>query len=617
MAKNILVTAGPEPERPLPWYDAFCIWSTAARSLPQHAYLITFTNKAAEEIAQRLTDAIGEKAVAVFVGTFHQFCLLWLRREQQELRVIGPSERAVLLRRLFPDASPFERRDMAEQVNAFFRSCPETGQTVPPAVPVRRYLEATRERWHARSGRHYPLLSRSAVKRCRFCQPSPAAVERPSGRRISGCQSGPIPTGLPARPAGDNLCHRRPRSGHLWFQGQQSRAFPKIRRPIACRRAGNPRHPSPQLSKRRRDSFGSPRLIGNNSGPGNENCTPLRQQKARLEYLLAASPKAEAQYIVQRIEEAAGGISHFSIDSGRGGSQGRGISFSDFAVLIRLNTQARAIRDALEKRGIPCQLVGLPPFFMEKDCRLASFWILALAELAAIGDYLQLFADLPGVGHGSLDKLEDFALKGGDFFDSSRLAPLLPGQSRPALDGFLERLKICRASIGEADVQQLAETGIRILGLATESDDAKRFLRLAGSFGSDLPAFARHLQRNAVATVYDDRAEAVSLMTIHGCQGPGIRHHLHCRFGRRNIAPQFQRQKLRHGRGAQTAVRGDYPGPAAVDSHLLPAASAVRQSGAAFAPPGFIDELPQDGLQVGHSGSPKPGNKPAKQLSLF
>jgi len=44
-------------------------------------------------------------------------------------------------------------------------------------------------------------------------------------------------------------------------------------------------------------------------------------------------------------------------------------------------------------------------------------------------------------------------------------------------------------------------------------------LDLAGSFGSDLVAFAGHLCRHADASVYDERAEAVALMTLHGAKG--------------------------------------------------------------------------------------------------
>jgi superfamily I DNA/RNA helicase len=57
------------------------------------------------------------------------------------------------------------------------------------------------------------------------------------------------------------------------------------------------------------------------------------------------------------------------------------------------------------------------------------------------------------------------------------------------------------------------------LRLNTKSADARRFLELAGSFGADLQGFGLYLQKNETETVYDERAEAVSLMTMHGAKG--------------------------------------------------------------------------------------------------
>jgi len=70
--------------------------------------------------------------------------------------------------------------------------------------------------------------------------------------------------------------------------------------------------------------------------------------------------RAEAEYIVKTIEQEVGGISHFSMDSGRidPTSHRQERSFSDFAVLYRVKDQAKALREALERSGIPFQLVG-------------------------------------------------------------------------------------------------------------------------------------------------------------------------------------------------------------------------------------------------------------------
>ena len=88
----------------------------------------------------------------------------------------------------------------------------------------------------------------------------------------------------------------------------------------------------------------------------------------------APSEKAEAEFIVQSLEEALGGHSFFSIDSGRSAeAEGRDLSFSDFAVLYRTEAQAPALVEALQRSGMPFQ-------HRSHDALLAHPGVTALVE---------------------------------------------------------------------------------------------------------------------------------------------------------------------------------------------------------------------------------------------
>ena len=614
-AKNILVTAGPGTGKTFTLVQRLLYLIDRGWAIPQRTYLITFTNKAAEEISQRLTNAIGEKAGAVFVGTFHQFCLFWLRQWQPDLRVVGPSERMVLLRRLFPDIGLSEKQVIAEEVSTFFQNYSGPGQKETLSAPVRRYTRTIEE-----GG----LLDIDGI--IPFFLEQLDAEEDFAGRIRQAVGTLLVDEFQDVNPAQYRLVCRLACQAATFAIGDPDQAIygfrgsnPELFQRFAALSPDGDQVTSITLHRNYRNAgkilAAAQKLISNNHNQRPRELTALSEEEALLEYHQAASPDAEAQYIVQRIEEIVGGISNFSINSGRGGDQGNNSSFADIAILIRLNSQARVIRDALEKRGIPCQLVGLPPFFMEGDFRLASLWILALAGLAETGDYLQLFAGLPGVGHGSLGKLEDFALHGGDFLDPESLALFLPRQHMPVIEGFLEALNNNRSRVGTLDIRHLLESYPGLLKLETASDSGQRFLQLAGSFGSDLSAFARHLRRNATATVYDARAEAVSLMTVHGSKGlefntifiagleegilphnPGIKNfdlaeerrllYVAITRARQRLILTCCRQRLLHGRAVQ-----------------LP-------------PSRFIDELPLEALQAGFSriGTRK---RRARQLSLF
>jgi DNA helicase-2/ATP-dependent DNA helicase PcrA len=73
--------------------------------------------------------------------------------------------------------------------------------------------------------------------------------------------------------------------------------------------------------------------------------------------------------VVATIEQAIGGHSFFSIDSGRAGGQGATLSFADFAVLYRTEAQAGALTEALARSGIPFRKHSHTPLAEEPAVR--------------------------------------------------------------------------------------------------------------------------------------------------------------------------------------------------------------------------------------------------------
>ena len=70
----------------------------------------------------------------------------------------------------------------------------------------------------------------------------------------------------------------------------------------------------------------------------------------------APTERAEAEFIVQSLEQILGGHSFFSIDSGRSvDADGAALSFSDFAVFYRTEAQIPALVEALRRSGMPFQ----------------------------------------------------------------------------------------------------------------------------------------------------------------------------------------------------------------------------------------------------------------------
>ncbi|WP_086828659.1 UvrD-helicase domain-containing protein [Allokutzneria sp. NRRL B-24872] len=70
----------------------------------------------------------------------------------------------------------------------------------------------------------------------------------------------------------------------------------------------------------------------------------------------ASDEHGEAAFVARTIDQLLGGSSFHSLDSGRVTSDGsQGLGFADFAVLYRTDAQAKAVMEALTRAGVPFQ----------------------------------------------------------------------------------------------------------------------------------------------------------------------------------------------------------------------------------------------------------------------
>jgi len=101
--------------------------------------------------------------------------------------------------------------------------------------------------------------------------------------------------------------------------------------------------------------------------------------RTKLKIYQAPTHKAEAEYVVHQIEKMVGGTSYFSMDSGRvDNDEQQEKSFSDFAVLYRLGAQSHALMEAFHRSGIPYQTIGETSLFERKEIKevLSYLWFI-------------------------------------------------------------------------------------------------------------------------------------------------------------------------------------------------------------------------------------------------
>ena len=509
-SRHTLVVAGPGTGK------TYTLTARAATLLeagndPTRMVAITFTAKAADEVRERLQKRAGSSGEAVFVGTFHRFCLEWLRREAPGLAVVGPESRERLFRRLFPELGATERKRLGDETAEHFIHPGGTAHG-----PIQRYLDELNRLDALDLDAVIPVfvqrLHRDTDLRRRVCD----SIEHLFVDEFQDLNADQFDLVCILAEQARVFAIGDPDQAIYGFRGSNPEFFfrfgemPGVEHVSLTR---NYRCPSPIIA-------GAAAVISHNRRASGLPLVAASERQGAIELYIAPSPAAEAEFIVRRIEEQMGGIEHFSINSGRGGDgkAGRGLSFGDMAVLFRLGRQAEEIAAALERRGIPYQQVGVAPFYLAAEIRQAYYWVQAAAGSEIMADWLQLASGLPGIGAASIERMEAALPLTGDFFaciDGRALSQTLQ-RAVVELGQTLDRF---RGSVARAGLAVALVDVLPFLAIDPNHGATARFLELAGSFGGDLPGFGNHLRRFAEATVYDERAEAVPLMTLHSAKG--------------------------------------------------------------------------------------------------
>ncbi len=510
--RRILVAAGPGTGK------TFTLVSRLARLLEQGAdpagiVAITFTNRAAEELQERLIKRCGDGARQVFVGTFHRFCLDRLREANPDLAVVGPEGRERLLRRLFPALKVSERTRLSgELASHFLRSSGAVSDLVQQYVDELVRLNAID------LDAVIPVFVQLLAADSQLCKSVQARVGYLFVDEFQDLNRPQYELVQLLAAAAQVFAIGDPDQAIYGFRGSDLRFFFRFAE-----------EPGTQLFSLHTNYRSTPAIVQGATALISRNlirsglslvADSSRPAHGAIELHDVASPAAEAELVVRRIEELMGGIESFSLVSGRGGERqgGESLGFSDIAVLFRLGRQAEELSAALSRRGIPFQLVGATPYYLTAGLRPIYYFIQAAAGSESMAEWLEVVAATKGVGAATIQRLDASLPLQGIFFDEvARLKPSATlKDSLAGLSAALEQF--CQATASDGLATALV-TAFGCMGIDPGSDESGRLVQLASSFGNDLAAFSRHLRQYAAATVYDPRAEAVALMTCHSAKG--------------------------------------------------------------------------------------------------
>ena len=352
----LLVAAGPGSgkTRTLTHRLAHLILDRGAR--PSGCLAVTFTRRAADEMRSRLRTLLPDAWEEVPLHTFHSLGLAILREHrnaaglQRGFRVASEAERIGLLQ---------EALDVSErQARTWLSAISRTRRTGAGADgKAAQAWEAYRNGMEARNWCDFDDL---VVRAADVLESDPEVREETRARYPWVCideyqdvDAQQVRLVRQLAPPDGNVCAvGDPDQAIYGFRGADPRFFSEFPQDFPGARVV-------RLHRNYRSDRNivtlSAQVLARSASDGRAAPVPvLEDARNRVTLHEAPSEKAEAEFVVQSLEQALGGHSFFSIDSGRSAEvHGQDLSFADFAVLYRTETQAAALVEALQRSGMP------------------------------------------------------------------------------------------------------------------------------------------------------------------------------------------------------------------------------------------------------------------------
>ena len=462
--RRIMVVAGPGTGKTRTLTSRIISLVKERNAAPEGIWAITFTNRAADEMAERLAAAFAEREGGrdargrpepekIFTGTFHAFCLFWLRKKFPDLEVAGEED---------------ERGDSEEKT-----------VTLDRVVPLFLETLAKDPDWAANVRSRVTHL---LVDEFQDADPEQARLVEELGKSANVFVIGDADQAI--------YSFRGARVENFFaFQDVPGATVIRLKKNYRSR---------PEIL-----AAAAALISGGRNSAG--HIVPVRPAGGRVEYIPCPSPAAEAEAIVTRIEEIMGGVGSFSMYSGRADGDGTGCAFEDIAILCRLARQTGEIMKALRRRGLPVQLVGGTPFFARGRLKAAyGFlkWRVRPDDMDALAAAVMA---IPGAGEKTVAEIVETGGRPKSQRGREAMARL-----RNLAATWEERMKTEPAA-ALADLLSLVDAD-------PESEEGRRFTDLAASF-SDQAALVGHLENLESRTIYDPKAKGIALMTMHAAKG--------------------------------------------------------------------------------------------------
>ncbi|MGE4284404.1 MAG: DNA helicase PcrA [Clostridia bacterium] len=266
-------------------------------------------------------------------------------------------------------------------------------------------------------------------------------------------------------------------------------------------------------------------VIKNNHGRKGKNLWTENMSGERVHLFSANNEHEEGLYIAQRIEK-------IRMEKNR--------NYSDFAILYRMNAQSRVIEDMLLREAIPYRVLGGLRFYDRKEIKdLVAYLRVIQNPMDNISLKRIINEPKRGIGKTTVENAEEIAnQRDTSIFAMISNADNIPALSRSSvkLMNFVHMVNSLRAVKDELAITALVNKILESSGYLealekeesveaqTRIENLKEFLSIvlefeAGSEEKTMEAFLEQVSLVSDIDNYDEEQDAVVLMTLHSAKG--------------------------------------------------------------------------------------------------
>jgi len=518
---------------------------------PWNVLAVTFTNKAAREMRERLDDLLGRAGEGIAVGTFHAQCARILRRDgavigvDPRFAIYDDGDQIGLVRRILQEMEIDEKRFPPR---AFLSAISSAKSEL---IDERSYARSAQGFWQERVlavfNRYQEALAENHAldfddligETVRLFRERPDVLEKYQDRflyiLVDEFQDTNVAQYQLVKLLGQkhrNVCvvGDEDQSVYSWrkadfrnlmnFEADFSEA-----RVIFLEQ--NYRSTQTILDV-------AQSVIGANQVRKDKRLWTENERGQPVTVHEAFNEEDEAQFTIREVERLV---------------RMEGIRYSDIAVMYRTNVQSRPLEDAFVRMGVPYKLIGGTRFYERKEVKdVLAYLRLALNPLDTVSLVRILNVPARGIGDRTANEIQRWAgrhgrsifetleeVATGDGSEPGSAGALLQTRARNAVRGFVDLIRLLGRAAQEMTPLDLLDLLLERSGYAASVRDgtdageerwanitelrtkAQAFAELAPPLG--LAALLEEVSLVQDVDSYDPASDGVTLITLHAAKG--------------------------------------------------------------------------------------------------